>query len=256
MVKFNDAFKYSNIGTVVGTLCYAKPLTRKDGSQYGAEFLLNVKGHGSVNIRIPSMAKVEKIMDEFPVSDKPHIRVPMVQVESYYADSGKVYTNFTTFSEFKAVGDEVEDTAKGNISGEVIDITTEGKAKVVKLAVFQVDKDGNRITNYQGKELPEKFVKVEILEQELKQQLQQEVKVGTNLIVGYSYINKNDVSYDEYGLPVGSGNRITRIEAGKLVVNANPKTSDEPSAGVIDAMYDDPFTNGGEFEINDDDLPF
>ena len=68
-VNFKGDFKYTNIGTVVGTLCYFKPLVSKSGNQYGGEFLINVSGHGSINVRVPSTYKVEQILNEFAVED-------------------------------------------------------------------------------------------------------------------------------------------------------------------------------------------
>lgn len=255
-VQFHKDYKYTNIGTVVGTLCYFKPLERKDGSQYGGEFLINVHGHGSVNVRVPNMSKVEEILSEFPIENRNRVRVSMTQVDMFFAQSGKIYTNFTSFSPFKAVGEEVQDTAKGNVSGEVVQIKQHGDALELIMAVFNVDKDGELIKNYQGQVLPPKKIKVDVIDPQLVVQVKKEVKEGTNLIVGYSFINKNDVSYDEYGLPVGSGERVTRIEAGKLIVNANGK---EPEPVIED--NNDPFAMNDPFafdsiEINDEDIPF
>ena len=254
MAEFKTNFKYSNIGTVVGTLCYFRPLERKDGSQYGGEFLLNVQGHGSVNVRVPNMQKVEEILAEFPVEDRPHVRVGMTQVDMFFAQSGKVYTNFTSFAQFKAVGEEVEDTAKGNISGEVVKMKTNADGTISLLIyVFSTDKEGNVIKNYQGQALIKK-IKVDVVDPQLIKQVNEEVQEGTNLIVGYSFVNKNDVRYDEFGLPIGSGERVTRIEAGKLIVHANPKKP-EPKPVVEDVfggVESDPFA----FDMSDDEIPF
>ena len=255
--QFNKEYKYTNIGTVVGTLCYFKPLERKDGSQYGGEFLINVQGHGSVNVRVPNMAKVEEILNEFPVENRPHVRVSMTQVDMFFAQTGKVYTNFTSFAPFKAVDETVADTAKGNISGEVIKMKENGDGTMaLLLAVYNVDKDNNLIKNYQGQPLPAKKIKIDIVEPQLVTQVKKEVQEGTNLIVGYSFVNKNDVRYDEYGLPVGSGERVTRVEAGKLIVNANGK-KEEPVV-ENDPFGADPFGNNDPFafDLGDEDVPF
>ena len=255
--QFNKEYKYTNIGTVVGTLCYFKPLERKDGSQYGGEFLINVQGHGSVNIRVPNMTKVEEILNEFQVENRPHVRVGMTQVDMFFAQSGKIYTNFTSFSPFKAVGEEVADTAKGNISGEVLKIKQNGDGTLaLLLGVYSVDKDGNLLKNYQGQTLPIKKIKIDIIDPQLVVQVKKEVQEGTNLIVGYSFVNKNDVRYDEYGLPVGSGERVTRIEAGKLIVNANGK-KEEPVVET-NSFDNDPFANNDPFafDLGDEDVPF
>lgn len=260
MAKFNKEFRYSNIGTVVGTLCHFKPLLRKDGSQYGGEYLINVHGHGAVNIRVPSMKNVNDINEEFQVSDRPHIRVGMVQVDTFFADSGKVYTNFTSFGEFKPVGVEVADTAKGNVSGEVVEIVPQAGGLVLKVEVYQVNKDGELVTNSMGKPFDPKVIKIDVLDEFIVNQVQRTVKVGSNVLVGYNFVNKLDISYDEYGLPEGSGERITRLEAGKLIVNANPKTEEEFE--IIDEPMEDPFAGDpfvndiGGLEITDDDLPF
>ena len=255
MAEFKTNFKYSNIGTVVGTLCYFRPLERKDGSQYGGEFLLNVQGHGSVNVRVPNMQKVEEILAEFPIENRPRVRVAMTQVDMFFAQSGKVYTNFTSFAPFKEVGEEVQDTAKGNISGEVIKMknNADGSASLM-MVVFSTDKDGQLIKNYQGQAIT-KNIRIEVVDPKLVAQVNKEVQVGTNLVVGYSFVNKNDVSYDEYGLPIGNGERVTRVEAGKLVVNANGKKEEPKPAPVVES---DPFASNDPFafDMNDDDIPF
>lgn len=258
-VQFNNKFKYTNIGTVVGTLCYFRPLERKDGSQYGGEFLINVKGHGSASVRVPSMYKVNEILDEFNVEDRPHVRVNMTQLDMYFAQSGKTYINFTSFAPFKAVGEEVQDTAKGNISGEVVQIVEkDGKVKLV-MAVFNTDKDGVLVKNKMGEPLPVKRLEVIVTKEDLIAQINKEVKEGTNLTVGYSFVNKNDVSYDEYGLPVGTGERITRVEAGKLIVLENGKKEEVKVEDVFDVGNNDPFADGKDpfaFDLDDEDIPF
>ena len=253
--QFKGEFKYTNIGTIVGTLCYTKPLERKDGSQYGSEFLINVKGHGSVNVRVPSMYKVEQIMEQLNVDDRPRVRVPMTQADCYFAKSGKIYINFTSFADFKEVGDDVADTAKGNISGEVVNIKEAGGQLTVLLAVFNVDKEGNRVTNRAGEPLPPKALKVDVVDPELVKQFKDEVQVGSNVTIGYSYINKNNVSYDEFGLPIGDGSRITRIEAKKLITLANKKDKKE-ALKVADDPFANDFDDVDPFAFNDEDIPF
>lgn len=257
MAEFKSNFKYSNIGTVVGTLCYFRPLERKDGTQYGGEFLINVQGHGSVNVRVPNMGKVEEILADFPVENRPRVRVAMTQVDMFFAQSGKVYTNFTSFAPFKEVGDNIEDTAKGNISGEVIKMknNADGSASLM-MVVFSTDKDGQLIKNYQGQAIT-KNIRIEVVDPQLVAQVNKEVQVGTNLVVGYSFVNKNDVSYDEYGLPIGNGERVTRVEAGKLVVNANGK-KEEPKPQPKQEEAFDPFASNDPFafDLNEDDIPF
>ena len=250
--QFKGNFKYTNIGTIVGTLCYFKPLERKDGSQYGGEFLINVKGHGSVNVRVPSMYKVEQILEQFNVEDRPHVRIQMTQADCYISpQTKKTYINFTSFSDFKLVEDE--DTAKGNISGEVTAIKVEGGKAVLMLAVFNVDKEGNRIVKQDGTPLPPKGIKVEVVDPALVKQFDEEVQVGSNVTIGYSYVNKNDVSYDEFGLPVGDGSRITRIEAKKLITLANKKEA--PKKVEADPFGSD-FGDIDPFAFNDEDIPF
>ena len=256
-VNFKGDYKYTNIGNIVGTLCYVKPLLRKDGSQYGGEFLINVKGHGAINVRVPSVAKVNEITAEFNPSDRPKVRVPLTQVDCYFAQSGKTYINFTTFAKFVEAKENAEDTAKGNLTGEVIKFKEENGKLSVLLAVFNVDKEGNRITTRDGKPLDGKVMLLEIVDKALINQFNNEVQVGSNVAFGYSYINKNEVSYDEFGLPIGDGGRITRIEVGKIMVHKGKKEAPKP-APVVE---DDPFTGGIEvdpfaFDVNDDDIPF
>lgn len=251
--QFKKEFKYTNIGTVVGTLCYYKPLERKDGSQYGGEFLLNVKGHGSVNVRVPSMYKLEQILENFNVDDRPHVRIPMTQADCYISpQTKKVYINFTSFAEFKEVGEDVQDTAKGNISGEVTAMKATDDKVVLMVAVFNTDKEGNLIKKQDGTPLPPKAIKVDVIDPAMVKQFKDEVQVGSNVTIGYSYINKNDVSYDEFGLPIGDGGRVTRIEAKKLITLANKKQP-EPELKVDE----DPFGDIVDpFAFSDEDIPF
>lgn len=255
-VEFKSNFKYTNLGTIVGHVCYYKPLERKDGSQYGGEFLLNVQGHGSVNVRIPSMKKLEEILSEFSVDDRPHVRINMVQLDMFFSKTNKVYTNFTSFSNFKPAGEDVEDTCKGNVTGEVVKINEKDGKLAFLLAVFNTDKDGNQIKNYQGQTLPPKLIKIDVLDNALKAQFNKEVMVGTNLTVGYKYTNKNDVSYDEYGIPTGSGEKISRVEVGRLVVVANgkPEPKEEPTLPEDDIFGDG--SNPFNFDLTDEDVPF
>ena len=253
--EFKPNYKYSDIGTVVGTIVYSKELLKKDGTPYGMEFLVNVKGHGSINLRVPSMYKAQAIAEQFPAKDKPKVRFGLVTVDSYKAKTGKVYTNFTTFAEpSEAVtnnGEEIADKVKGKIGGEVANIVEKDGIITFWVVSYRVDGNGELIKNRQGQPFAPLLVKMDIVDEDVKKQFNKEVEVGTNVEVGYSYINKDDISFDEFGLPTGSGQKISRLEAKRLIVHAGKKA--EP------VVEDDPFGSdpfAGAFELSDDEIPF
>lgn len=249
--QFKKDFTYKNNLTIVGTLCYYKPLERKDGSQYGGEFLLNVKGHGSINVRVPSMFKLEQLLENFNVDDRPHVVIPVASVDCYTSPkTQKMYINFTSFMDFKET--DKDDSAKGNITGEVVAFKEVDGKMMVKLAVFNVDKEGKLVLKQDGTPVPPKAITIEIVDQDVIKQFKNEVQVGSNVAIGVSYINKNDVSYDEFGLPVGNGERITRLEGKKLIVLKGKK---EPEPELV--VDEDPFGDIVDpFAFSDEEIPF
>ena len=222
--EFKANFRYSNIGMVVGTLCYVKELKKQTGETYGHEFLINASGHGSVNVRIPMLAKSQQAMDNYPVSDKPKVRVGLASLGMFFAQNGKVYTTITSFAEMmdavKVDGSEMPDSIKGRVGGEVADMRMNADGTVtVMLVTYDVDKEGKRIKLRNGNFIDPKVLKLEVVDQPLIEELKQKVRVGTNLEVGYSYVNKENHTYDEFGFPVGDGQRIERVEVKKIVVH-------------------------------------
>lgn len=222
--EFKPNFKYSNVGNVVGTLVYAKALEKNDtGEPFGHEFLINSKGYGSVNVRVPMLEKSQYAMDNYPVEDKPRVRLGLTQLSQFVTDQGKVYTNTTSFLEMtdavKVDGSNMPDAINGRFGGEVMNIAMEGNIVKLQIVSYNVDKEGKRITKRDGTPIDPEVVSFEVHKPELVQQFQQNVRQGMNIEVGYNYINKDDVTYDEYGFPVGSGDRIERVEVGKVIIH-------------------------------------
>ena len=275
--EFKPNFKYSNVGLVVGTLCYAKELQKKTGETYGHEFLINAKGHGSINVRVPSLPKSNYALQNFPVAEKPRVRVGLATLSQFFANTGKIYTSVTSFVEMqeavKLDGSEMPDSIKGRLGGEVFGIKVEQDGHIVcNLVTYDVDKDGKRTVLRNGKPIDPKIIQLHIVEPAIIEEFKAKVKNGSNIEVGYSYVNKDDVSYDEYGLPVGSGNHVDRVEVGRLIVHAAPQQQNmggfggfqqqpqqpqqqfnDPfaNAGTVVNMDNDPFANNNNFGVND-----
>ena len=124
--EFKPGFRYQNIGNIVGTLNYARELKRKDGSVFGWEFLINARGFGSVNVRIPIMDRAQNSIDNYPVSEKPRVRARLTRIEQFTSNKGKTYTSATTFMELSdattVTGEEMKDNIAGRIAGEIYNI--------------------------------------------------------------------------------------------------------------------------------------
>lgn len=252
MATFNKEYEYNNVGSIVGTICHVKELTRKDGTAYGHEFLVNVKGHGSVNVRVPMLGKSQPLADKY-FGKRTHVRINLAQIDMYHnTNTNKIYTNFISFTEFKEVGDDVTDTIKGLIKGEVVNFKEENNAIKVKMVIFQTDKEGNLRTRYDGTPLAPKQVIFVVEDALLKAQFNEEVQVGTNLAVGYTFTNKSEASFDEWGFPIGNGERVTKTIAEKLVAMKGKK---EKAPEPVSDFGDNPF-NADDFFITDEDIPF
>ena len=253
MATFNKEYEYNNVGTIVGTICHVKELARKDGTAYGHEFLVNVKGHGSVNVRIPMLSKSQAMAEKFPANNRPHVRINLAQIDMYHnPNNGKIYTNFVTFAEFKEVGAEVEDTIKGIFKGEIVDFKETNGVIKAKMVIFQTDKDGNLRTKYDGSALAPKQLIFTVEDALLKAQFNEEVQVGTNLAVGYTFTNKSEARFDEWGFPIEGGGRVTKVIAEKLVAMAGKKEKAPEPKHDFDS---NPF-NADDFFITDEDIPF
>lgn len=241
--EFKPGFKYSNIGMAIGTLVYSKDMTKKDGTPFGTEFLINSQGFGSVNVRVPKVEKAQATLDKYSVSEKPRVRVGMTEISQFTTDQGKTYTNLTSFLEFEepltVSGEDMPDSIKGRIGGEAINIRMDGNIIKFQLVSYKVDKDGNLFTTKDGRTFDPEVINLEIHKPELIEEFKQNVTEGSNIEVGYDYINKEDITYDEYGFPIGSGDKIERVEVGKLIVhskgnggqqmNTNPFASQQPA---------------------------
>jgi len=225
--EFKPNFKYSNIGNVVGSLVYARQLERKDGTPFGHEFLINARGYGSINVRVPNIEKSQYALDHFSVADKPRVRMGLTQLGQFVSDKGKIYTHVTSFQEMteaKTVnGADMPDAIKGRFGGEVFNLRMDNGIVKFHIVSYSVDKDGKRITLKNGQPVDPDVVAFEVHDPELIEQFKQDVRNGMNIEVGYRYINKTDVTYDEYGFPSGSGETIERVEVGKLVIHSTPQ---------------------------------
>lgn len=260
--QFNPKFTYANIGNVVGKLTYVKPLNRKDGSTFGYDFLLNVQGYGSVNVKVPLVSKAQQTLENFKVADKPTVRFNLTSVDTYLSQTGKWYYSLTTFNGAELPKDGMTDRAIGRVAGEVAKLGTDKDGNITfLLVVYQTDKDNKLIvSNKTGKPFEPKTIPVTIADPELKAQFKKEgITNGANIGVGYAFINKNDVGFDEFGFPKGDGGRITRIEGKKLVVYSTPEPVVEDLQVDPDPFGEvDPFAGGTEVDpfADDFDLPF
>lgn len=222
---FKPNFRYSNIGNVVGSLVYAKEMQKKNGEVFGHEFLINAKGFGSVNVRVPKLEKSQYAMNNFNVADKPRVRMGLTSLTQFVTDQGRIYTNTTSFVEMteakRVDGSDMPDAINGRFGGEVFNLRMEGNVVKFNIVSYDVDKEGNRTMLNNGKPTDPNIVAFEVHDPELIQEFQAKVQNGSNIEVGYKYINKDDITYDDYGFPVGSGDRIERVEVGKVVVHGD-----------------------------------
>lgn len=227
--QFKGNFKYSNVGNVVGTLVYAKEMLNKQQQIFGHEFLINAKGYGSINVRVPKLEKSQYAMDNFSVADKPRVRLGLTTLTQFVTNQGKVYTNATSFvemSEAKRVdGSDMPDIIAGRIGGEVFNLRQEGEVIKFHIVSYSVDENGKRNTLRDGRPIDPDVVAIEVHDPAVIQEFRNKgVQNGSNIEVGYKYINRDNVTYDEYGFAIGDGSRIERVEAGKLVVHGGSGT--------------------------------
>lgn len=238
---FKAGFKYQNIGNIVGTLNYAKAMKRKDDSEYGIEFLINARGFGSINVRIPMMDRAQSSLDNYSVSDKPRVRAGLARIEQFVADNGRVYTNATTFVELSdattASGEPMKDNIAGRVGGEVFNIQQIQGSNAIKFSIvsYSVDRkdESKRATTQDGTPLDPQVLTFEAHDPNVINQIQQTVRQGSNVEVGYKYLNKSNVQYDEYGFAINGGNSdvIERLEAGKIVVHGAPQQQQQGGFG-------------------------
>jgi hypothetical protein len=256
--NFNPSFDYLNIGNFVGTLVYAKELEKKDGTPYGHEFLVNVSGYGSVNVRIPMIQKSQNSLDKFPVSEKPRVRAGLSRLEQFTSDEGRTYTNTTTFIELSpavtVAGEDMKDNAAGRLSGEVFNLREENGVVKFSLVSYPVNKDDKtkRATDAQGTPVDPQVIALEVHEEALLQQART-LRNGMNLEVGYRYFNKSEVTYDEFGYAT-QGDTIERVEVGKFNIKnenqnnggqSNPPNSFGNQGGFGNQQQNNPNPNQG-----------
>lgn len=231
---FKAGFKYQNIGNIVGTLNYAKEMKKQDGSVFGWEFLLNARGFGSINVRIPMLDRAQNSLDNFPISDKPRVRAGLSRIEQFLADSGRLYTNATTFVELSEAvtvsGEPMKDNIAGRVAGEIFNISQiqgeNGPALKFQLVTFPVQRDdeSKRAMQQNGTPVDPQVLTLEAHDPNVVGQIQQTVRNGSNVEVGYKYFNKQNVQYDDYGFAINDPNSvIERLECGKIVVHGAPQ---------------------------------
>lgn len=232
--EFKPGFRYQNIGNIVGTLNYARELKRKDGSVFGWEFLINARGFGSVNVRIPIMDRAQNSIDNYPVSEKPRVRARLTRIEQFTSDKGKTYTSATTFMELNdattVTGEEMKDNIAGRIAGEIYNIQQiqgeNGPALKFNIVTYPVDRnnENERAKYNDGTPVDPQVITLEAHDPKIVAQLQQTVRQGSNIEVGYKYFNKSSVKYDEYGFAINDKDSvIERLEVGKVVVHGAPR---------------------------------
>ena len=224
---FKQGYKYLNIGNIVGNLNYAKPMVKKDKvTEFGYEFLINAKGFGSINVRIPKMDAAQESLDLFPISDKPRVRAGLAKLEQFVTDNGKRYTNatcFVTLSDATTVGGEpMKDNLAGRLAGEVFNMQQiqgdNGLALAFDLVSYPTDNDGKLQVGQNGAPYDPNVIRLEVHQPQILTEFQnQGVSNGSNIEVGYRYFNKSNVKYDDFGYPINDPNDvIERVEVGKL----------------------------------------
>lgn len=251
--QFNPKYTYNNIGMVVGTLVYGSPALRQDQTEYGWDLLLNAKGFGSVNVRIAKLDKAQASINRFPISDpKPRVRAGLTQISQFVTNTNKTFTNFTTFVELEeptTVNDEqIADKVSGRLSGEIFAKQQAGEGIKFKLAFYSTDRRDSkkRATNGQGQPIDVNVLTLEAHDPAIVQQIAN-TPDGANVDIGYYYINKDDITYDEFGMPEGSGNKIERIEVKKFKMLAAPTNNFAGGYGGGQGFAPNPNQGAGGF---------
>lgn len=226
MTNYKQDFKYNNMGIVVGQLTYVQDRTKKgSGEVYGKELLVFAKGYGSINVRVTNEIG-QRALDNFPVSEKPMIRVNLAKLEQFTAESGVTYTNVTSFVDIEQAVDNnnqpMQPKISGRIQGEVTNFQNLGNVLKFSVVAYNLDKDKKLALNRNtGQPYEPAVIKVEVHNPQIIQEsLAAGIGNGANAEVGYYYYNKQDVTYDDFGMMVGDPNKkIERVEAGRVVVN-------------------------------------
>lgn len=228
MTNYKPNFKYINMGIVTGQLTYVQDRAKKDtGEVYGKELLVFAKGFGSINVRLP-LDIGNRVLENFSVNDKPSIRVNLAKLEQFTAEqSGVTYTNVTSFVDVEeAVDNEGKPMAHkfaGRIGGEIINFQNLGNVLKFVVVSYNLDKDKKLAINKNtGQPYAPAVIKVEVHDpQVIQSALAAGLGEGANAEIGYYYYNKQDIRYDDFGMPVGDPNiKIERVEAGRINVQA------------------------------------
>lgn len=228
MTNYKPNFKYINMGIVTGQLVYVQDRAKKEtGEVYGKELLVFAKGFGSINVRVP-LDIGNRALDNYSVNDKPAIRVNLAKLEQFTAEqSGVTYTNVTSFVDIEdCVDNEGKPMAHkfaGRIGGEIINFQNLGNVLKFKVISYNLDKDKKLAINKNtGQPYDPAVIAVEVHDPQIIQSaLAAGLGEGANAEIGYYYYNKQDITYDDFGMPVGDpNNKIDRVEAGRINVQA------------------------------------
>ena len=239
MTNYKPNFKYINMGIVTGQLVYVQDRAKKDsGEVYGKELLVFAKGFGSINVRVP-LDIGNRALDNYSVSDKPAIRVNLAKLEQFTAEqSGVTYTNVTTFVDIEDCvdnnGQPMAHKFAGRIGGEIINFQNLGNVLKFKVVSYNLDKDKKLAINKNtGQPYDPAVIAVEVHDPQIIQSaLAAGLGEGANAEIGYYYYNKQDITYDDFGMPVGDpNNKIDRVEAGRINVQAPSPNAGQQQQG-------------------------
>lgn len=112
------------------------------------------------------------------------------------------------------------DNIAGRVAGEVISIEQVQNFLKLSIITYSTDKDDKtkRASLANGTLVDPNVLAFEVHDPNVIHQIQQTVRQGSNIEVGYKYFNKNNTTYDEYGFAT-QGDVIERLEIGKLIVH-------------------------------------
>jgi len=239
MTNYKPNFKYINMGIVTGQLVYVQDRAKKEtGEVYGKELLVFAKGFGSINVRVP-LDIGNRALDNYSVADKPAIRVNLAKLEQFTAEqSGVTYTNVTTFVDIEDCvdnnGQPMAHKFAGRIGGEIVNFQNLGNVLKFKVISYNLDKDKKLAINKNtGQPYDPAVIAVEVHDPQIIQgALAAGLGEGANAEIGYYYYNKQDITYDDFGMPVGDpNNKIDRVEAGRINVQAPSPNAGQQQQG-------------------------
>jgi hypothetical protein len=232
---FKPNYNYVNIGSVVGKIVYMNTMEKKEtGETFGYDYLIHAAGFGSVNVKVSKAEVYQYNNENYDVNDKPRVRINMTKIQQYVNNQQNVLTNAMTFSNFEEpkdhLGKDMPDAIKGRVGGEVFWKGNDQEGNLLlALAVYSTKKDGSLLTNRDGKPYDPEILRLVVVDDNLKQTASQ-LNLGDNVHFGYYFINKDDITYDEFGFPTGdsTGNKIERIEVKKIMVMSGQAQQQSP----------------------------